>query len=68
MSEDSRSEEIKVRVIRDGAPEPLDNDWSSEHGVNYLIVGAHALAAHGHVRATKDQPLVQQLMKNEGHD
>lgn len=22
--------------------------------VNYLIVGAHALAAHGHVRATKD--------------
>jgi hypothetical protein len=24
------------------------------HGVEYLIVGAHALAAHGHVRATKD--------------
>lgn len=24
------------------------------HGVDYLIVGAHALAAHGHVRATKD--------------
>jgi hypothetical protein len=23
-------------------------------GVKYLIVGAHALAAHGHVRATKD--------------
>ena len=23
-------------------------------GVEYLIVGAHALAAHGHVRATKD--------------
>jgi hypothetical protein len=23
-------------------------------GVDYLIVGAHALAAHGHVRATKD--------------
>ena len=22
--------------------------------VEYLIVGAHALAAHGHVRATKD--------------
>ena len=24
------------------------------HSVEYLIVGAHALAAHGHVRATKD--------------
>jgi hypothetical protein len=24
------------------------------HGVEYLIVGAHALAAHGHIRATKD--------------
>jgi hypothetical protein len=24
------------------------------HGVEFLIVGAHALAAHGHVRATKD--------------
>lgn len=23
-------------------------------GVEYLVVGAHALAAHGHVRATKD--------------
>lgn len=26
----------------------------SAHGVEYLVVGAHALAAHGHVRATKD--------------
>ena len=26
----------------------------NEHDVEYLIVGAHALAAHGHVRATKD--------------
>jgi nucleotidyltransferase DUF2204 len=25
-----------------------------EHDVEFLIVGAHALAAHGHVRATKD--------------
>ena len=24
------------------------------HNVEYLIVGAHALAAHGHVRATKE--------------
>ncbi len=24
------------------------------NGVEYLIVGAHALAAHGHIRATKD--------------
>ena len=27
------------------------------HGVEYLIVGAHALAAYGHVRATKDLDL-----------
>ncbi len=26
-------------------------------GVDYLVVGAHALAAHGHVRATKDLDL-----------
>ena len=26
----------------------------NEHEVEYLVVGAHALAAHGHVRATKD--------------
>lgn len=26
----------------------------SGHGVDFLVVGAHALAAHGHVRATKD--------------
>lgn len=24
------------------------------HAVEYLVVGAHALASHGHVRATKD--------------
>ena len=27
------------------------------HNVEYLIVGAHALAAHGHVRATKELDL-----------
>jgi hypothetical protein len=26
----------------------------SRRGVEHLVVGAHALAAHGHVRATKD--------------
>lgn len=26
----------------------------SRHGVEHLVIGAHALAAHGHVRATKD--------------
>lgn len=26
----------------------------SDHDVEYIVVGAHALAAHGHVRATKD--------------
>ena len=25
-----------------------------DHQVDHLVVGAHALAAHGHVRATKD--------------
>lgn len=27
------------------------------HSVEFLVVGAHALAAHGHVRATKDLDL-----------
>jgi|KBSSwiStaDraftv2_1062776.scaffolds.fasta_scaffold714025_1 hypothetical protein len=95
MSEESQKEQITVRVIRNGAPEPPDNDWSkatpeermeavwtltklcmawnqsstseptfrelllafNAHDVEYLIVGAHALAAHGHVRATKDLDL-----------
>ena len=26
----------------------------NEQGADYVVVGAHALAAHGHVRATKD--------------
>ena len=26
----------------------------NDHRVEFLVVGAHALAAHGHVRATKD--------------
>jgi hypothetical protein len=33
----------------------------NEHNVEYLIVGAHALAAHGHVRATKDLDLWSSL-------
>jgi hypothetical protein len=28
MSEDSQPEQITVRVIRGGLPEPPDNDWS----------------------------------------
>ena len=28
MFEDSRNEQITVRIIRDGVPEPQDNDWS----------------------------------------
>lgn len=27
MLEDSRNRQITVRVIRDGGPEPPDNDW-----------------------------------------
>lgn len=26
----------------------------NEHNVEYLVVGAHAMAVYGHVRATKD--------------
>jgi metallophosphoesterase superfamily enzyme len=40
-----------------GAHAPRLKDSLSEFnakGVEYLVVGAHALAAHGHVRATKD--------------
>jgi hypothetical protein len=39
---------------------PVHSDFSdllatfNANGVEYLVVGAHALAAHGHVRATKD--------------
>ena len=28
MSEDLRNEQITVRIIRDGSPEPPDDDWS----------------------------------------
>ena len=28
MSEDSPNEQMKVRVIRNGEPEPPDNDWA----------------------------------------
>ena len=39
---------------------PVNSDFSdllsafNAEGVEYLVVGAHALAAHGHIRATKD--------------
>lgn len=36
-------------------------------GVEYLVVGAHALAAHGHVRATKDMDVwVRATPENAG--
>jgi hypothetical protein len=28
MSDDSRNEQITTRVVRNGLPEPPDNDWS----------------------------------------
>ena len=37
------------------------------HNVEYLIVGAHALAAHGHVRATKDLDLWVRPEKSNAH-
>jgi hypothetical protein len=36
MSENAREDRITVRVIRDGLPEPADNDWtmaSPEEGI-----------------------------------
>jgi hypothetical protein len=42
------------------AGNPMNRDFRdllaefNAHNVDYLIVGAHALAAHGHIRATKD--------------
>lgn len=37
------------------------------HGVEYLVVGAHALAVYGHVRATKDLDVwVRPESKNAG--
>jgi hypothetical protein len=41
-------------------PKPVNRDFRdllaefNAHHVDFLVVGAHALAAHGHVRATKD--------------
>lgn len=41
-------------------PTNRNRDWLdlfaalNDAGVEYLVFGAHALAAHGHVRATKD--------------
>jgi len=29
MIEDARKDQITVRVIRDGSPEPPDNDWTN---------------------------------------
>lgn len=45
---------------RHGKPMEINQDFSdlfaalNASDVEYLVVGAHALAAHGHVRATKD--------------
>lgn len=35
------------------------------HGVEFLVVGAHALAAHGLVRATKDLDVWVRLERGE---
>jgi hypothetical protein len=37
------------------------------HDVEYLIVGAHALAAHGHVRATKDMDVWVRPERSNAH-
>jgi hypothetical protein len=37
------------------------------HDVKYLIVGAHALAAHGHIRATKDLDVWVKPEQNNAH-
>lgn len=49
----------------------MNSDWIellstfNARGVEFIIVGAHALAAHGHVRATKDLDIwVRPSMEN----
>ena len=37
------------------------------HGVEYLVVGAHALAAHGYVRATGDLDVWVRPESDNGH-
>src|SRR5690242_15900913 len=37
------------------------------HNVEYLVVGAHALAAHGHVRATKDLDVWVRPVQDNAH-
>lgn len=50
----------KLLATRWRGPMLLNQDFKdlfselNAHGVEFLVVGAHALAAHGHVRATKD--------------
>ena len=51
---------LRFYVLPGREIKPLNRDFRdllaefNVQGVEYLIVGAHALAAHGHVRATKD--------------
>jgi len=37
MSADSRNNQIKVRVIRNGLPEPPDDDWMSLLGICLIL-------------------------------
>jgi hypothetical protein len=47
-------------VPRSGGLNLLNQDFKdllstfTDHAVEFVVVGAHALAAHGHIRATKD--------------
>jgi hypothetical protein len=56
-SHEQTAEEIRPRGQGAGPLSPDFRDLLSAfnaHRVEYLVVGAHALAAHGHVRATGD--------------
>jgi hypothetical protein len=49
MVDDSRSEQIRVRVIRNGLPEPPDNDWamgSPEERIEAVWTLTEAFNAH----------------------
>jgi hypothetical protein len=53
MTGDGRSADERAPLRRPLRPEPLLSALA-DHGVDFIVVGGYAVAAHGHVRATKD--------------
>lgn len=53
MSGEASDAEAKASVLRPLRPEPLIAALV-EHGIDFIVVGGYAVAAHGFPRATKD--------------